>query len=44
MIALEAGAMILALVGIALIILLDDPEDLGKLSDGWVRRDRERRR
>jgi hypothetical protein len=34
-IALEAGAMILGLVAIALIILLDDPEDAGRVTRGW---------
>ena len=46
MVALQAGALILGLAVIGLIILLDRPEDAGKLLPGhmsreWLRRHRE---
>ena len=43
MVALQAGALILGLAVIGLILLLDREEDLGKVSPGWLRRDREGR-
>lgn len=38
MLALEAGALVLALAAIGLLFLLDRPEDMGKVSPGWLRR------
>lgn len=43
MIALEVGALVLGLAAIGLILVLDRPEDLGRVSGGWLRRDREGR-
>lgn len=40
MIALQAGALILGLVAIGLLFALDRPEDLGRVSEGWLRRDK----
>lgn len=43
MLAIEAGALVLGLAVIGLILLLDRPEDLGRVSEGWRRRDRQGR-
>lgn len=40
MVALEVGAVLLGLVAVGLLWLLDRPEDLGSVSQGWLRRDR----
>lgn len=40
---LEVGAILLGLVAIALLFALDRPENLGRVSAGWLRRDREGR-
>jgi hypothetical protein len=37
-IALDAGALILGLAVIGLLFLLDRPEDVGKVTPGWMRR------
>ena len=42
-VALQAGALILALAVIGLLFVMDRPEDLGRVSPGWLRRDREGR-
>ena len=38
MLALQAGALILGLAVVGLLFLLDRPEDLGRVSPGWLRR------
>lgn len=43
MIALQVGALVLGLAVIGLILVLDRPEDMGSVSEGWRRRDREGR-
>ena len=43
MIFLQAGALILGLAVIGLILVMDRPEDMGRVSPGWLRRDREGR-
>jgi len=44
MTALMAGGLILTLVGLALLILLDNPrEDRGRVSRGWLDRERDKR-
>ena len=43
MIALEAGALILGLAVIALIFLLDRPEDEGRVNPGWMSEEWRRR-
>lgn len=43
MIALELGALVLGLAVVGLIFLLERPEDLGSVSPGWMRRDKEGR-
>lgn len=40
---LQAGALILGLAVIGLILVMDRPEDMGRVSPGWLRRDREGR-
>ena len=37
---LEAGALVLGLVAVALLFALDRPEELGRVSEGWLRRDK----
>lgn len=37
MLFLQAGALILGLAVVGLILVMDRPEDLGRLSDRWVR-------
>jgi hypothetical protein len=36
--ALEAGALILGLAVIGLLLVMDRPEDVGKVTPGWMRR------
>ena len=43
MIALQVGALVLGVLAVALLWVLDRPEDLGSVSGGWLRRDREGR-
>lgn len=38
MILLEVGALVLGLAAIGLLFVLDRPEDLGSVSEGWRRR------
>lgn len=38
MIALEAAALVLGLAVVALLFLLDRPDDLGRVTPGWLRR------
>ena len=38
MLLIEAGITILALAAIGLFFVLDRPEDVGKVSPGWLRR------
>lgn len=38
MLLLEAGALILGLAVIGLILVMDRPEDAGRVSRGWMRR------
>ena len=40
---LECTALPLVLVALALFILLDEPEDLGRVTEGWRRRHRDER-
>jgi len=37
-VALQAAALVLGLCVVALLFLLDRPEDLGRVSPGWLRR------
>lgn len=43
MIALEAAALVLGLCVVALIFLLDRPDDADRVSPSWLRRHREGR-
>lgn len=43
MLALEAGALVLALCALALIFVLDRPEDAGKITPGWMSEEWRRR-
>ena len=40
MLLLQAGALLLGVAVVALIYLLDRPEDLGRMPHHWVRRQR----
>lgn len=41
MLLIEAAALVLSLAAIGLLFLLDRPEDVGRVTPGWLRRHRE---